>query len=216
MDPMLEFAHVETIDPGVYRWENGRPSSWQEVLTGDRLYTLLKTREKTFGSIYSFRTQCGQLGCREPIRWDLDISKLEVKPLSKESKEQFLSSEPFEYKLPNGQTVLYHLELGKHEGRASQQVDPISASILSRLEQIDDEKHFNNLVKIVEDMDADYLDELRADMEDKDCGVETSFEVVCDECGAETTIELPFDRTFFMPKSGNRSRPRSDSSSSDS
>jgi hypothetical protein len=74
--------------------------------------------------------------------------------------------------------------------------------VLSRIEQIGDERDFRKIREIVEDMDADVIDELRADMETKDCGVETSFEVVCDECDEETTIELPFGRTFWMPKTG--------------
>lgn len=201
LDPLLEFAHAETIDQGIYRWENGKPRSWQDVLTGDRLFVLLKAREKTFGEIYTFKTQCGSLGCRAPIKWDLDLSKLEAKMLPAASKERFIKGEPFVFDA-DGIEIAYHLERGRDEQRIPRDVDPITASVLSRIERVGEEKEPKKIQELVEDLDADILDELRCEMEANDCGVETSFEVICDECGIETTIELPFDRTFFMPKTG--------------
>lgn len=218
LDPLLDFAVEAIIDQGPYRWgSSGRPN-WQEVLSGDRAYILLKAREKTFGSRYDFQTQCGMVACRAQIAWQVELSELEIKALPESSKEKLINKEPFEFMLPDGTVLYFGLGTGQTEGRAPRDADIITASVMSRVQKIGDTSLMNKMISIVEELDADVLDELFAEMEASDCGVESSIEVVCDECGGATTIELPFDRSFFMPRTTARkslsSNERSTSSSS--
>lgn len=208
MDKLLAACWEETLEQGVYRWGDGKPD-WPNVLSGDRYYTLLKIRQKTYGSRYSFKARCGEPACRASFNWGMNLEDLEVRELPKESKEIVVNGGSFVLALPDEQEAEFHLQRGSDEGRFGGDVDPLTAAIMTRLVRIGDVKDPKKLTALVEETDADVLDLLWSEMEAADCGVETSFEVECPECGGETTIVLPLDRTFFMPRSMGRRIPTS-------
>ena len=53
--------------------------------------------------------------------------------------------------------------------------------------------------------DADFLVD---EFDRVDCGVDTTIEVECPECFSVQEVELPFDRTFFMPGKERTARRR--------
>jgi hypothetical protein len=46
-----------------------------------------------------------------------------------------------------------------------------------------------------------------------DCGVDTTVEIECPECFVTQEVDLPFDRTFFMPAKERTTRRRDRSTS---
>ena len=58
--------------------------------------------------------------------------------------------------------------------------------------------------------DADFLVD---EFDRVDCGVDTAIEIECPECFATQDVELPFDRTFFMPGKERTARRRDRSTS---
>ena len=59
-------------------------------------------------------------------------------------------------------------------------------------------------------LDADFLVD---EFDRVDCGVDTTIEVECPECFAVQEVELPFEKTFFMPGKARTSRRRNRSAS---
>ena len=67
--------------------------------------------------------------------------------------------------------------------------------------------------KFIKDLtmrDADFLVD---EFDRVDCGVDTTIEIECPECFATQEIDLPFERTFFMPGRERMARRRDRSSS---
>jgi len=58
--------------------------------------------------------------------------------------------------------------------------------------------------------DADFLVD---EFDRVDCGVDTTLEIECPECFATQEVDLPFDRTFFMPGRERTARRRDRSTS---
>ncbi|MCD6499546.1 MAG: hypothetical protein J7M25_14735 [Deltaproteobacteria bacterium] len=62
--------------------------------------------------------------------------------------------------------------------------------------------------KFIEELtmrDADFLVD---EFDRVDCGVDTAIEIECPECFASQEIDLPFERTFFMPGRERAARRR--------
>jgi hypothetical protein len=67
--------------------------------------------------------------------------------------------------------------------------------------------------QFIEDLtmrDADFLVD---EFDRVDCGVDTAIEIECPECFATQDVDLPFDRTFFMPGKERTARRRDRSTS---
>ena len=67
--------------------------------------------------------------------------------------------------------------------------------------------------KFIEELtmrDADFLVD---EFDRVDCGVDTAIEIECPECFASQEIDLPFERTFFMPGRERAARRRDRGSS---
>ena len=67
--------------------------------------------------------------------------------------------------------------------------------------------------RFIEDLtmrDADFLVD---EFDRVDCGVDTTIEIECPECFATQEVDLPFDRTFFMPGKERTARRRDRSTS---
>ncbi len=57
------------------------------------------------------------------------------------------------------------------------------------------------------------LDSMQRACDRVDCGVDTTIEIECPECCATQEVDLPFDRTFFMPGRERAARRRARGSS---
>jgi hypothetical protein len=217
VDKLLAACWEETLDPGPYDFGEA-DIDWGKVLQGDRFYALLQVRAKTYGPAYPFAVTCQNDACRQRIDWEFDLNDLPVRLLSDESRAAFVGDNRFEVSLPDsGATVWFRLLTGEDERklpalrrRAGEQL--LSAMLAFRVSEVAgveprDKKAF------LEDLtlrDADFLVD---EFDRVDCGVDTTIEVECAECFNTQEVELPFDRTFFMPGKERTARRRDRSAS---
>ena len=217
-EALLAACWEETVDSGPYDFGD-KTIDWGKVLQGDRFFALLRIREATYGPEYSFSVNCPNDACRARIDWELNLSDLHVRMLSEESRTAFLAGNRFEARLPDaGRRVKFKLFTGADERKLPQLKrmagDRFMAAVLGlRILDIENvepkEKH-----RFIEDLsmrDADFL----VDAIDRvDCGVDTTLDVECQECFGTAEVELPFDRTFFMPAKERTARKRGHTDSS--
>ena len=67
--------------------------------------------------------------------------------------------------------------------------------------------------KFIEELSLRDADFLVDEFDRVDCGVDTTIEMECPECFAVQEVELPFEKTFFMPGKARTSRRRNRSAS---
>jgi hypothetical protein len=68
--------------------------------------------------------------------------------------------------------------------------------------------------RFLEDLPLGDADLLMDEFDRVDCGVDTTIEIECPVCLATQDVDIPFDRTFFMPGKERTARRRQRSSSS--
>ena len=83
LDELLRSCWSETVDAAPYAFAD-KPVDWGAVLQGDRFFALLMIRALTYGPDYGFAVSCRN--CRARIEWEVDLTKLPVRPLSPESR----------------------------------------------------------------------------------------------------------------------------------
>ena len=214
VDALLGACWVETLDAGPYEFTSPNPP-WDRVLQGDRFFALTQIRAETYGHEYAFSVGCQQRGCGARIEWEVDLTELPVRELSAESRVAFKGGNRFEATLPGGATRIgFKLLVGADERRLAalrrQSADrPLSAVLAYRITDVDGvaARDIRGWLDELSMRDATAL--ARA-FDEADCGVETTIEIACPECGAHQEVELPFDRSFFMPGPPKRA-PRSSS-----
>ena len=217
VDELLAACWEETVDPGPYDFGD-RDIDWGKVLQGDRFYALLQIRALTYGPEYAFAVTCQNEACRARIEWELDLGDLPVRPLSDESRRVFLDGNRFETVLPDaGKRVWFRLLTGADERKLPQLRRAagdrvLSAMLAFRVVEVEgveprDKRRF------LEDLSMRDADFLVDEFDRVDCGVDTAIEVECPECFTVQEVELPFDRTFFMPGRERAARRRARGSS---
>jgi hypothetical protein len=217
VDELLGACWVETLDAGPYDFGE-KDIDWGKVLQGDRFFALLKIRSLTYGPEYAFAIPCQTDSCRSRIDWELDLGDLQVRLLSEESRASFIDGNRFETTLPDeGKKVWFKLLTGTDErklpGLRKKAGDRLLSAMLAfrvieveGVESRDRRSFLENLTM----GDADFLVD---EFDRVDCGVDTAIEVECQECFATQEIELPFEKTFFMPGKERTARRRDRSSS---
>ena len=218
MDELLSACWEETLTPGPYALGD-QPLDWGRVLQGDRFFALLMVRALTYGPEYAFALQCRSDACRARFEWELDLTKLPVRPLPDESRAAFVGGNRFETLLPDAdKRVRFKLLTGDDERRLPQlqraAPDKLLSSVLAyRVLDIDgveprDKRRF------LEDLSMRDADFLMNEFDRVDCGVDTTIEVECPECFLVQDVDLPFDRGFFLPGKERIARRRDRSASS--
>ena len=196
---LLSQTWAKTLDKGPYRWD-GEVVPWEDVLSGDRFYILLKIREALFGPKYEFKVRCAN--CNLNYSWIVELTDLEVKALGKESQEALLRDEKTIHReLAFGHTMAFRLSTGRVERALMREEEPILKYVMPRLVSFDDLKEPEKIREALLDLDHDVLDEMSGVMQEADCGVETGIECVCPGCGTFQALDLPFGRAFFFPRS---------------
>lgn len=207
---ILSSICVDVQDPGPYQLGSDGKPLWDGLLTGDRLITLIDARVGTYDSELSFKCQCDEDTCRATWTEDIDlVTDMKRKVLTPESRTTFENGNPFTTYVrdDNGveHQVKFHLTTGKDElammnvaRRHKQQ--QATASLGQRIDAIDG-VHPNDLIRFLDDLDLDELNDLIERMDEHDCGVETSLEVECPECGNIQEVTVPLGgKEFFLPK----------------
>jgi len=216
LDELLTACWEETVDPGPYDFGN-KPINWGAVLQGDRFFVLLNIRALTYGPGYAFAISCRN--CRARIEWEVDLTKLPVRPLSPESRTAFIAGNRFDTTLPNtGKRVTFKLFTGDDERKlpALQRASPdllLSAVLAYRVIEIDgvDAKDKRAFLEDLTLRDADFLVD---EFDRVDCGVDTTIDVECPECRETQEVDLPFDSAFFLPGKERTARRKARSTSS--
>ena len=217
VDELLTACWEETLEAGLYDFGD-KVIDWGKVLQGDRFFALLKIRALTYGAQYAFSVPCQNDACRARIEWELDLNELPCRPLSDESRAAFTADNRFETVLPDsGKRVWFRLLTGADERRLPQLRRSagdklLSAMLAFRVSEIEgvDARERRKVIEELTMRDADFLVD---EFDRVDCGVDTAIEIECPECFASQEIDLPFDRTFFMPAKERTARRRDRGSS---
>lgn len=217
VDELLASCWEETLDAGPYDFGD-KAIDWGKVLQGDRFFALLQIRALTYGSAYAFAVTCQHEGCRARIEWELDLASLPCRPLSDESRAAYLDGNRFETTLPDaGKRVWFRLLTGADERKLPQLRRGagdklLSAMLAFRVVEVEgvDPRERRRFIEELSMRDADFLVD---EFDRVDCGVDTTIEIECQECFATQEVDLPFDRTFFMPGKERAARRRDRSTS---
>ncbi|MGE5528058.1 MAG: hypothetical protein ACM3X6_02820 [Patescibacteria group bacterium] len=170
-----------------------------DLLMGDRLFLLFALRRLTHGDAYSFRVTCP--GCNHSYLWEENLGDLRVQYLP--DPAHAASDHRFEFTLPkSGRKVKFRLGRGKDEARLSairrDNRDRLMSSLLAmRVTEIEGEKTVTP--RVLAELPASDAAALRAEIEARDCGVDTTIEVECPNCFRRDEVELQIDADFFVP-----------------
>lgn len=203
-EKILAGCWLSTSDPGIYDLPDGGAVDWSKVLVADRFYTLLQIRAQTFGHDYAFSVQCTSPACRERFDWSLNLRELPVVPLSDAAKAAFKAGNRFETTLPrDGRKVWFRLMTGADEVRAASVLragrDGMLITALAlricEIENVPDHERR----RFLDELDMADAATLLDQFDQADAGVETTIEVECPACFGIQDVELPFERSFFLP-----------------
>jgi hypothetical protein len=216
LEELLAACWETTVEPGPYDFGD-KPIDWSSVLQGDRFFALLNIRALTYGPEYGFEVSCRN--CRARIEWEVDLTKLPVRPLSPESRAAFMAGNRFETTLPDaGKRVWFKLLTGDDERKlpALQRAAPdrlLSSVLAYRVLEVEgvDPKDKRAFLEDLTLRDADFLVD---EFDRVDCGVDTTIEVECPECHEVQDVDLPFDSAFFLPGKERTARRKARSASS--
>ena len=217
VDELLAACWQETVEAGPYEFGE-EDIDWGQVLQGDRFFALLKIRSLTYGADYAFAVACQNEGCRARIEWEIDLGALPCRELSEESRAAFGDGNRFETVLPDaGKRVWFRLLTGADERKLPQLRRGagdrlLSAMLAFRVVEVEgvEPRERRRFIEDLTMRDADFLVD---EFDRVDCGVDTTIEIECPECFATQEVDLPFDRTFFMPGRERTARRRDRSTS---
>lgn len=205
LDDMLKGCWLQTGESSIYTFTDGQ-MNFDEVLVGDRYFILTRIRMASYpNEPYAFRVSCGEADCKAPINWEVMLEDLPVKMMSEESKKIFKAGNRYVTTVShdgNEHRVYFRLQNGKDEKRNAKRSKQDSSDYISvlktRLLSIDGVED-KRIDAFLEDLDIDQHRDLLESFDEWDCGIDTTFDVVCDDCGCTKEVELPLDKAFFMP-----------------
>lgn len=169
----------------------------RSMLSGDRIFALLRLRQISLGDDFSFPHICG--ACDYKGKYDVDLSTLEVTPMPEPGKREY------EVTLPRSkQVVKFGMMAEEQEHRVARmkadRLDMMTSLIVQRVISIGDgEKHVHLALRELSTRDRAFL---RGAFEEVDGGVDLSIEGTCDnpECASPWQMELPVhDPSFLFP-----------------
>jgi hypothetical protein len=168
---------------------------YDNALQGDRYSILINIRRITYPGPYSFDITCPQ--CEQKGSFNVILEDLPVKTLNNETTNLKFEFPRSKYK------ITYHLPTGVDERevlklRKRHLADLMSLSLMTNIDKVEGLK-FKTL-EWFKNLDAYDVISFQNELEEKNCGVETSIELCCDSCGAEFETELPITSNFFLPK----------------
>lgn len=212
---LLDDCTLEVIDRAIY--EKLPTFSWADALVGDRMKAVVALREATSGDDYDFRLRCRDPECRQMIDWTIKLSELPEKKLTAETAETYLAGNVFETQIGDS-LVKFKLRTGRDQARLLKQISQMDAvsrdsskgkpqpsaegrAVIGVFARIISVEGVINVMNWLGELDLSEITQLTKAMDEVDCGLETTIEVVCsgmDGCGLKQAVELPLDSTFFM------------------
>ncbi|MHB9037902.1 MAG: T4 family baseplate hub assembly chaperone [Armatimonadota bacterium] len=161
-----------------------------DMLSGDRLFVLVKLRQISLGDDVELELSCPSAACRAKNRAVISLDDLTVTPYPDERE--------FVLVLPaSGAKVRFCYLDGHKEKRLAQMQEPsISAAMLIRILDIDGNPPSK---KALSDMSMRDRSALRAEMLRVDAGIDTAIECDCDSCGSRIRTRLEAEPSFLFP-----------------
>lgn len=167
------------------------PAILTQLPIGDRVFLVIALRRTSLGDEFPVEDTCPS--CSAKSNYVLDLGDLEVKKLPDPMRRVFDET------LPSGKKVRFRLGVGADEEKILKIADEEkpSAMLLARTEMLDGKIPTLNDLKSLSWRDRQAL---RALMEEKDGGVDTSLDMTCPACGHEFQRELDLGQQgFFFP-----------------
>jgi hypothetical protein len=160
------------------------------LLSGDRLFALVRLRQISLGDEVELELSCPNSACRMNNYVTVNLEELEVTPYTEQRE--------FEFKLPGSKkTVRFGYLDGHKEKRLAGLREPnITSAMLIRILDIDGKPPSK---KILAEMSMRDRSALRQEMARVDAGIDTSVEVACDGCGTLIRTRLEAEPDFLFP-----------------
>ena len=166
------------------------PKLVMDMLSGDRLFTLVKLRQVSLGDEVELDLVCPSAACRAKNRATVNLDDLPVTPYGEERE--------FMFTLPaSGSKVRFVYLDGHKEKRLAQMEEPsISAAMMIRIMDINGNAPSK---KALSEMSMRDRSALRQEMLRVDAGIDTSIESDCDSCGTRIRTRLEAEPGFLFP-----------------
>lgn len=161
-----------------------------DMLSGDRLFTLVKLRQISLGDEVELELSCPNTACRAKNRATINIDDLSVTSYGEERE--------FVFALPaSGAKVRFGYLDGHKEKRLAQMQEPsISSAMMIRILDIDGNSPSK---KALAEMSMRDRSALRAEMLRVDAGIDTTIECDCESCGTRIRTRLEAEPSFLFP-----------------
>ena len=161
-----------------------------DLLSGDRLYALVRLRQVSLGDEVELELACPNTGCGERTGLTVNLGEIEVTPYGEERE--------FEFTLPgSGRKVKFGYLDGHKEKRLAALKEPnLTAAMMIRIVEIDGQPPSK---KALNEMSMGDRSALRKEMLRVDGGIDTQVDVPCDACGTRIRTRLEAEPAFLFP-----------------
>ena len=161
-----------------------------DLLSGDRLFTLVKLRQVSLGDEVDLQLVCPNPACRAKNQVTVNLDDLPITAYSEERE--------FGFALPaSGGKVRFGYLDGHKEKRLSKLDEPtISSAMMIRIIDIDSNPPSK---KALADMSMRDRNALRTEMLRVDAGIDTTIECDCESCGTRMRTKLEAEPAFLFP-----------------
>ena len=161
-----------------------------DMLSGDRLFALVRLRQISLGDEVELELPCPNMGCGELTYITISLDDLDVTP--------YPDDREFDFALPgSGQTVRFgYLDGHKEKRLAALKRPSLTAAMMIRIVSINEHPPSK---KILNEMSMRDRSALRKEMTRVDGGIDTAVDASCDSCGARIRTRLEAEPPFLFP-----------------
>jgi len=162
----------------------------EDLLSGDRLFLLVKLRQISLGDSVDLELQCTNAVCKNRNYLSIDLEGLETTSYTEERE--------FAFTLPASKQVVKftHLDGNKEKRLAALKEPNISSAMMMRIVSVDGKPPSK---KILADMSMRDRSALRMEMSRVDAGIDTTVECDCEQCGTKLKTRLEAEPAFLFP-----------------
>ena len=191
--------------------------SINDVLIGDKNALFIAARRSAYGDEYSTKIKCPECGVESVV--PIDLSKLNLKPLSNMLETGAKNENRFSFNLPSsGKTVVFSFlthkdetdidaeikALAKFGGGDKASAPEVTTRLKYTIKAIDGD---TDRVKIKNFVDTQLTAKdslaLRRYIRENTPDVDMSFEFTCPACGHQAKLSVPLGADFFWPSVTN-------------
>lgn len=162
-----------------------------DLLSGDRLFILVKLREISLGSEIVLELVCPNASCRETNLMEVDLAEVKV--------SKYTADREFLFDLPASKRKVrfVHLDGAKEKRLATLKEPTITSAMLIRILDVDGKPPTK---KLLSEMSLRDRTALRKAMAKVDAGPDTSIALDCEACGSPIRTRLEAEPAFFFPE----------------